>query len=72
MSQLRKKIRKKGKKQKSEDTLHEEVKTEQQHNVKTSVVVAVELSNGEQNVLVQSFSSATADDMRPSIRKKTQ
>ena len=69
------------KKQKPADTL---LRTEQQQNTKASVVVAGdsiikylkgwELSNGEQNVSIKSFSGATVDDMsdflRPTIRKK--
>ena len=77
-----KKKRKKGKeRQKPTDTL---VRTEQQQNIKASVAVAGdsivkylkgwELSNGEQNVSIKSFSGATVDDMsdflRPTIRKK--
>ena len=81
-NKLKKKRKKGKKKQKPEDTL---VRTEQQQNIKASVVVAGdpifkylegwELSNGE-HVSVKSFSGATVDDMsdflRPTIRKKTQ
>ena len=80
-NKLKKKQKKGKKKQKPADTL---VRTEQQQNIKASVVVAGdsiikylkgwELSNGEQNVSIKSFSGATVDDMsdflRPTIRKK--
>ena len=80
-NKLKKKQKKGKKKQKPADTL---ARTEQQQNIKASVVVAGdsiikylkgwELSNGEQNVSIKSFSGATVDDMsdflRPTIRKK--
>ena len=80
-NKLKKKQKKGKKKQKPADTL---VRTEQQQNIKASVVVAGdsiikylkgwELSNGEQNVSIKSFSGATVDDMsdflKPTIRKK--